>query len=171
MATELYREEASTLARRLAQREITAEAVLRSCLDRIAEREPVVQAWEFLDVDAALAQARAIDAGPQRGLLHGLPVAVKDLFDTFDMPTTYGSTIYAKHRPLADAASVALCRGTSQLATPGCQSAGMAYEDELPYDLVPQGFCQLHSGLADEAPRASRPSGPGLLDRIRGWFR
>lgn len=110
MATELYREEASTLARRLAQREITAEAVLRSCLDRIAEREPVVQAWEFLDVDAALAQARAIDARPQRGLLHGLPVAVKDLFDTFDMPTTYGSTIYAKHRPLADAASVALCR-------------------------------------------------------------
>lgn len=67
--------------------------------------------------------------------------------------------------------SVALCRGTSQLATPACQSAGMAYEDELPYDLVPQGFCQLHSGLAGEAPRASRPAGPGLLDRIRGWFR
>lgn len=67
--------------------------------------------------------------------------------------------------------SVALCRGTSQLATPACQSAGMAYEDELPYDLVPQGFCQLHSGLAGEAPRASRPAGPGLLDRIRSWFR
>ena len=109
MATELYREDASTLARRLAQREITAEAVLRSCLERIAEREPVVQAWEYLDTNAALAQARAIDSGPQRGLLHGIPVGVKDLFDTFDMPTTYGSPIYAGQRPRADAASVALC--------------------------------------------------------------
>lgn len=110
MSTELYQEDATTLARRLAQRQVTAEAVLRSCLDRISEREPQVQAWEYLDSDAALAQARAIDNGPQRGLLHGLPVAVKDLFDTFDMPTTYGSPIYAKHQPLADAACVALCR-------------------------------------------------------------
>ncbi len=111
MATELYQEDATTLARRLAQREITAEAVLRSCLARIAEREPLVQAWEFLDEEAALAQARALDRGPQRGLLHGVPIGVKDLFDTFDMPTTYGSPIYAGHRPRADAACVAICRG------------------------------------------------------------
>lgn len=110
MTTELYREDATTLARLLAQRKVTAEAVLRSCLERIAEREPQVQAWAFLDQEAALAQARAIDRGPQRGLLHGLPIAVKDLFDTFDMPTTYGSPIYANHQPRADAASVALCR-------------------------------------------------------------
>ncbi len=110
MARELYQEDATTLARLLAQRQVTAEAVLRSCLERIAEREPQVQAWEFLDQEAALAQARAIDRGPLRGLLHGVPIAVKDLFDTFDMPTTYGSPIYANHRPRADAASVALCR-------------------------------------------------------------
>lgn len=68
--------------------------------------------------------------------------------------------------------TVALCRGTSQLASPACQAAGMAYEDELPYDLVPQGFCQTHAGLAVQPdPRGRRPAGPGLFERIRGWFR
>jgi penicillin-binding protein 1A len=69
---------------------------------------------------------------------------------------------------------VALCRSSSQLATPGCQSVGAAYEDELPYELVPQGFCEAHSGMIAQpssAPRASGPRGPGLFDRIRGWFR
>ncbi len=69
-----------------------------------------MQAFANLNADAALAQARAIDAGPVRGLLHGLPFGVKDLFDSFDFPTAYGSPIYAKHQPLADAAAVAICR-------------------------------------------------------------
>ncbi len=115
MTKDLYREDASTLAQRLARREITAEAVLRSCLERIDDREAQVQAWEFLDREAALAQARALDGGAVRGLLHGVPIGVKDLFDTFDMPTTYGSSIYASHRPLADASSVALCRAQGAL--------------------------------------------------------
>jgi len=70
--------------------------------------------------------------------------------------------------------SVALCRHSSQLASGGCQAAGLAYEDDLPYDLVPKGFCQVHTGLVaqpQDAPRASGPRGPGLFDRIRGWFR
>ena len=69
---------------------------------------------------------------------------------------------------------VALCRTSSQLATPGCQSVGAAYEDELPYELVPQGFCEAHNGMIAQpssAPRASGPRGLGLFDRIRGWFR
>ncbi len=115
MTKELFQEDATSLAQRLARREITAEAVLRSCLERIDEREPQVQAWEFLDREAAIARARALDAGPALGLLHGVPVGVKDLFDTFDMPTTYGSPIYAAHRPRADAASVALCRAQGAL--------------------------------------------------------
>jgi hypothetical protein len=53
--------------------------------------------------------------GPSSGLLHGLPIAVKDLFDTFDMPTSYGSPIYADHRPAADAASVALARAAGAI--------------------------------------------------------
>jgi Asp-tRNA(Asn)/Glu-tRNA(Gln) amidotransferase A subunit family amidase len=101
---------ATAAARKLATREITAESLLADCIERISEREPVVHAWTFLDVDAAMRRARQLDSRPASGLLHGLPIAVKDLFDTFDMPTAYGSPIYAGHRPASDAVSVALAR-------------------------------------------------------------
>ena len=94
----------------LARRELSAEDLMRACLERTAERDGEVRAFAHLDPDAALAQARALDAGAVRGPLHGLPLGVKDLFDTFDMPTAYGSPLYAGHRPAADAAAVALCR-------------------------------------------------------------
>jgi Asp-tRNA(Asn)/Glu-tRNA(Gln) amidotransferase A subunit family amidase len=101
--------------RLLANRELSAEALMRACLDRIAEREAEVQAFVHLDADAALAQARAVDAGPWRGPLHGLPLGVKDLFDTASLPTGYGSPLYAGHHPVADAAAVALCREAGAL--------------------------------------------------------
>jgi Asp-tRNA(Asn)/Glu-tRNA(Gln) amidotransferase A subunit family amidase len=94
---------------RLARRELTAEELVRSCLARIAEREPRVQAWEILAADA-VDQAKRIDAQSHRPLLGGLPVGIKDLIDTADLPTTYGSPIYAGHRPKADAACVAALR-------------------------------------------------------------
>ena len=106
---------ASDAARRLATREITAEQMARACLARIEEREAAVQAWIHIDPDAVLAQARQLDAGPVRGPLHGLPLGVKDLIDTADMPTGYGSPIYAGHRPGADAACVALARAAGAL--------------------------------------------------------
>ena len=101
---------ATEAARKLATREITAQALLADCIERIHERDPVVHAWTFVDVDGAMQRARRLDAQTASGLLHGLPIAVKDLFDTFDMPTSYGSPIYAKHQPVSDAASVALAR-------------------------------------------------------------
>src|SRR6266705_3383444 len=106
----LNRLSATAMARQLATREITAASLLRDCLERIAEREPTVHAWTFIDRDAAMERARVLDSQAASGLLHGLPIAVKDLLDTFDMPTCYGSPIYASHRPAADAASVALAR-------------------------------------------------------------
>jgi amidase len=102
-------------ARRLAARDITAEQLARACLDRIKEREHIVGAWIHLDPDAVLAQARALDAGPVRGPLHGLPIGVKDIIDTADMPTACGSPIYTGHRPAADAACVALARAAGAL--------------------------------------------------------
>jgi Asp-tRNA(Asn)/Glu-tRNA(Gln) amidotransferase A subunit family amidase len=104
---ELGAAQAATL---LARRELKAEDLVRACLDRVAARDGTIHAFVHLDADAALAQARALDAGPIRGPLHGLPLAVKDLFDTADLPTAYGSAVYAGHRPAADAASVAMCR-------------------------------------------------------------
>lgn len=97
-------------ARLLARRELTSVDLVRACLERIEAREPELHAFAHLNPDAALARARQLDAGPIQGLLHGLPFGVKDIFDTVDLPTAYGSPIYAGHQPAADAASVALCR-------------------------------------------------------------
>jgi len=67
---------------------------------------------------------------------------------------------------------VSLCRVSSQLATDGCGQAGMAYEDALPYDLVPKNFCAEHQGFVAPPPQVQyQPQGRGLFDRIRGWFR
>lgn len=89
---------------------LTSEKLVGDCLARIEAREPEVGAWSYLDAEAALAQARARDSAGHRGALAGLPIGVKDLFDTCDMPTTYGSPIYADHRPSIDAAVVALIK-------------------------------------------------------------
>src|SRR5262245_55948780 len=88
----------------------TCEAVARACLDHIAEREPAVQAWQYLNGDQVLAQARALDRRGYSGPLHGVPFGIKDIIDTCDMPTEYGSPIYRGHQPASDAACVALSR-------------------------------------------------------------
>jgi Asp-tRNA(Asn)/Glu-tRNA(Gln) amidotransferase A subunit family amidase len=102
-------------ARAIADRQLTAEALVSSCLERIAARESVVGAWQYLDAGRALAQARERDREAPRGPLHGIPIAVKDLIDTFDMPTTYGSPIYRDHQPVADAACVATARAAGAI--------------------------------------------------------
>jgi amidase len=89
---------------------LTSESLTRACLERIAEREPAVEAWACIDPDKALAEARARDREPARGTLHGVPVGLKDIIETADMPTEYGSAIYPGHRPAADAACVTLLR-------------------------------------------------------------
>lgn len=106
----LYELSATEAAAAIAAGTITSEALVTACLERIAARESQVGAWEYLDPERALAQARACDRRPPQGVLHGVPVGVKDLIDTCDMPTTYGSPIYAGYRPSWDAASVALLR-------------------------------------------------------------
>jgi Asp-tRNA(Asn)/Glu-tRNA(Gln) amidotransferase A subunit family amidase len=102
-------------AREIAAGRLSAAALVAACLDRIAAREPVVGAWHYVDRDAALAAARRCDASPPGGPLHGIPIAVKDLIDTSDMPTGYGSVIYEGHRPVADAACVALARAAGAI--------------------------------------------------------
>lgn len=89
---------------------MSAEALMRACLARIAERDADVHAFAFVDPERALAEARARDQARAKGPLHGLPFGVKDNIDTHDMPTSYGSPIHAGHRPCADAACVALAR-------------------------------------------------------------
>ena len=94
----------------LSRREIKASDLLLSCLDRIGQKESVVKAWTSLGKENALARAKVLDKGAFQGLLHGLPIGVKDLYDTYDLPTSYGSPIYANQYPMADAVSIALMR-------------------------------------------------------------
>src|ERR1051325_11474339 len=95
---------------------LSSETLVRACLERIARREPEVHAWAHLDPDYALAQARSRDAelkaGRGTGPLHGVPIGVKDIFDTADLPTENGSPIFAGRRPEKDATAVALLRQT-----------------------------------------------------------
>ncbi|NQW09234.1 MAG: amidase [Alphaproteobacteria bacterium] len=93
--------------RRIEAGTLTAEALMQACQARIAEREPEVGAFIHLDPEAARAAVRtASGIGP----LRGLPVAAKDLIDTADMPTAYGSSIYEGNQPTEDAAVVARTR-------------------------------------------------------------
>ncbi len=85
---------------------LTPAALAEACLQRIAERDGVVRAMAFLD--PALAARNAASARP--GPMHGIPVGVKDVLDTADMPTEYNSPIWRGHRPHADCAAVAWTR-------------------------------------------------------------
>ena len=109
--TDLHRLSASEIVRQVQAGKITAEAVVAAHIERIAQREPQVQAWAHFDAEAALAQARAVDKRGAGGLLlAGAPVGVKDVIDTGDMPTQYNSAIYRGFRPKADASCVALVK-------------------------------------------------------------
>ncbi len=90
--------------------EISSEDLVRACLARIEAREEIVQAWQYLDPEFALAEARKADATQRLGPLHGIPFAAKDIIDTKDMPTENGSPIYAGRRPTRDALCVAAMR-------------------------------------------------------------
>lgn len=98
------------LARRLAQREISAEAVLQQCFENIDARETVVRAFAHFDRDRALAAAREADRGAVRGPLHGLPVGVKDIIESKDLPTDYGSRLFRENYTHRDAECVVRTR-------------------------------------------------------------
>ena len=110
-----HRMGAATAAAEIAAGRLTSEALVRDCLDRIAVREDAVQAWTHLDRDAALRAARDLDQRQSLGALHGVPLGVKDVIDTHDMPTAYGSPIYPAHQPAADAGCIAMARAAGML--------------------------------------------------------
>lgn len=110
---------ASQAVRFLRSGEVSAEDYVKACLDRITAREEEVQAWVHLDAEHALAQARAADdlrrEGKGIGPLHGLPVGIKDIIDTADMPTQNGSPAFAGYQPRKDAFCVAVLRAAGAI--------------------------------------------------------
>jgi amidase len=124
----LNRLTASEIARAASAGEISCEEVVRDCLKRIDVREGDVHAWATVDRELALAQARKLDRSATRGPLFGVPIGVKDIIDTADLPTEMGSPIYRGHRPATDAACVALARAAGAVIlgkTVTCEFAGM----------------------------------------------
>jgi len=105
---------AGAAAAAIAGGDLSSQALVTAALARIGEREPQLQAWAFLDRDRALAQAQAADEqrreGKGVGQLHGVPVGIKDIIDTADMPTENGSAIFKGRQPRQDAAAVAALR-------------------------------------------------------------
>jgi Asp-tRNA(Asn)/Glu-tRNA(Gln) amidotransferase A subunit family amidase len=105
---------ASEAARQIRDGALTSEELVRACLDRVRQLEPQVQAWTFLDEEYALAQARAADerrrSGEPVGVLNGIPVGIKDIIDTGDMPTENGTALHKGRTPRRDATVVASLR-------------------------------------------------------------
>jgi Asp-tRNA(Asn)/Glu-tRNA(Gln) amidotransferase A subunit family amidase len=105
---------AKAAAAAIARGEATSTALLESCLDRIESKDALLSAWVYVDAALALAKARdadaALEAGKPVGPLHGVPVAIKDIFDTSDMPTECGSTLYRDRQPTEDAQAIAMLR-------------------------------------------------------------
>ena len=105
---------ATDAARAIREGAVRSEELTESCLARIREVDEQVQAWAFLDPEHALVQARARDAdraeGRAVGPLHGVPIGIKDIIDTGDMPTEDGSALHAGRTPAHDAAVVRLLR-------------------------------------------------------------
>jgi len=101
--TEPYQLTLGQMAKALRTKTLTSEALVTSCLERIAAVDPEVLAWARLDGNAALSRARQLDQEPPRSLLHGIPIGVKDIIDTDDFITSYNSPIYQTHRPTTNA--------------------------------------------------------------------
>src|SRR6266545_6220078 len=112
--TNLHLISASEAAHLIRDGIISSEQLVEACLARIRDVDPQVREWAFLDPDHALAQSRALDQlrleGKPIGPLHGVPIGIKDIFDTADMPTEYGSPIHRGRTPSRDATVVSMLR-------------------------------------------------------------
>lgn len=138
MSSALNKLNASEIAAAVNAGRITAVSVVEDCLDRIEAREPIVQAWEFIDREQAIEQARQVDKDSKKGTLAGVPVGIKDIIDTRDMPTGMGSSIYEGYKPKTDAACVTRLQSAGAIVigkTVTCEFAGVTPgKTTNPYD-------------------------------------
>jgi Asp-tRNA(Asn)/Glu-tRNA(Gln) amidotransferase A subunit family amidase len=136
---------AAEAARRIARGELSAQALAEACVARATAHDARLHAWVHLLAQPVIDQARALDAQTApKGVLHGVPVAVKDIIDTADMPSRYGSPIYAHHQPLADASCVAQSRAAGALVM------GKTHTTE---------FASIHPAPTDNPHRAGHTPG------------
>jgi Asp-tRNA(Asn)/Glu-tRNA(Gln) amidotransferase A subunit family amidase len=151
--TEPNRLSATEAAGAIARGELTAERLVRSCLDRIAARNPQIHAWAHVDRDLALAQARGVDRGAVKGPLAGVPVGVKDMIDTADLPTEHNSPLYVGHRPSLDAACVTVLRAAGAVIIGKTETHEFAAGGALPRTRNPHD--QAHTSGGSSAGSAA----------------
>ncbi|KAF4975938.1 hypothetical protein FZEAL_7355 [Fusarium zealandicum] len=158
--TELWRLTASEALSRIHADELSVQGYAESLLQRVKARDEQVKAWAYLDESAIIEQARALDAVPKkkRGPLHGLPIAVKDVIYTKDMPTQYNSSLYEGSFPKVDAASVRILRHAGALifGRPYLFSHGLSVNSQPnPGKTTTTQFAAIHIG-----PKTSNPHDP-----------
>lgn len=117
--------------------EASPESVMEECVERISKREPAVKAWAWHDAAGARRAAGALQPRTSAQPLYGVPVGIKDIIDTADMPTSYGSALYKGHRPVTDAAVV------SRLRDAGAIILGKTTTTEFAY-VHPAATCNPH---------------------------
>ncbi|MBL6928183.1 MAG: amidase [Rhodospirillales bacterium] len=129
-STQPFEFSAHIAAREIREGRLSSEELVNSCLERIKDCDEQIKAWTFLDEEQALAQARAADRTRKKGdmlpPLHGVPVGIKDIFDTHDMPTENGTVLDAGRQPSLDALSVADLRAAGAVIMGKCVTAEMA---------------------------------------------
>lgn len=129
---ELWQLSAAAASALMASGKISSVEYTQALLERITQREPLVRAWACIDPEHALAQAWARDREPRRGPLHGLPVGVKDVINTRDLPTQHNSAIYKRHRPGEDANCVAVLRAAGAVILGKTETLEFACGGRLP---------------------------------------
>jgi Asp-tRNA(Asn)/Glu-tRNA(Gln) amidotransferase A subunit family amidase len=158
--TDLTQLTATDASKLMAAGKLTSEDLTKACIARIEAREPEVNAFAHFDAEHALEQARTIDraraAGKLQGPLVGLPVGIKDIIDTADMPTQNGSAFFKDRQPVDDAACVAALRQA------GCVIIGKTVTTELA-TLTPGKTCNPHN-LGHTPGGSSSGSAAGVAD-------
>lgn len=124
------------LSRAIADKKATPREIVEMLLTRIQEQDAQVQAWAYLDPEKARKAAESagheVAAGKLRGPLHGIPFGIKDIFDTADMPTSWGSPLYVGRIAAADAELVARLKQAGAIALGKTHTTGFAYFDPAP---------------------------------------
>jgi amidase len=165
LATDLHYLELMELAARIRSREVSPVKVTRAQLDRIAALDGGLGSYALVMADVAMAQAETaeaeIAAGRYRGPLHGVPIAVKDLYWTKGFPTTGGMAIHQDYRPVEDATVVRRLQGAGAVLLGKLQLTEGAYSDHHPSVTPPKNpwNAGYWPGISSSGPGAATAAG------------
>ncbi len=134
--------------------ELTSREVVSACLERWRARDGEVRAWTFLDPELALSQADAADKTDDAGPLRGIPVGIKDILYTRDMPTSFNSPHFQDFFPRIDAASVALLRSAGAVIMGKCDTVEFAVNGRRAATRNPHGLDRTPGGSSSGSAAA-----------------